>query len=579
MTTTREKTRRPGRQKRRPRRLGAGPHPTTGGKSRTTSSPRRLRPAAHPERDAKNLRHSNHLYTSLFHHAWHGIVVADRQGRFLDVNPAACELFGLSRSKLLRLRFDHFRQDYSRTRYKRLLDGKLRPPVVRGDHTLLRRDGTKRLLDALGVRLDRDRAMLIIRDVSEKRQAEEKLRASEEMFRSMIRHAGLGIAYTGLDGKHVDVNEAFCKMTGFSRDELIGCGMPYPYWPAEVTGRFTDSMRKALEGGIAIAETLFLRKDGSRFPVRIHPSVVRDHTGATVGVLGVFEDISSLKALQDELAYSQRIQTAGALAGGIAHEFSSIHLGIHWSIEQVLTLPDLPGAIREDLEVALAALQRASRIIKQLEAYSSRSPSQKTRCRLSDVVNDALELASRELEAGHVAVRVEHGQDMPELVVDPTQIGQVVLNLILNAKEAMSLSATKNLSVETGAEEQRMFVRVTDSGCGIPQEYLDHIFQSFITTKDDPNTGTVRGFGFGLPISDKIVRDHGGAIEVSTKVGIGSVFTVWLPVEPPRVASRVILSLGTLKISDSTARLPRRKAKRPSRRTALKPSRSRKGAR
>jgi two-component system, sporulation sensor kinase E len=642
---------------------------------KSSSSGKKTRGRAIPQADASQeprvsvgtevtfrLNEAERRYTNLFAHAWDAILIADRQGRIVDANPAACALFGLTRAELLKLNFSHFRRNYSKEKYGRLMDGTLEPPIVRGDHTLVLKTGEKKVLDTVGVKVDDSHAMLIIRDVSsfkqlyeqiaverkrlydvfdcmndpvvlisphfnieflnrrarefygdcknqlchyalrrekrrcsdcglhliisgkeerlvfeikdkagrwletnmtpfvttggpagvilvmrdvsQRRETEEKLRASEGRFRSMIRHAGPGIAYMSLDGKHLDVNDAFCRMTGFSKDELIGTGMPYPYWPEGTAKKFSVSMRRALQGEIDVAEAKFVRRSGESFSVRIHPSFVRDHTGMPVGVIGIFDDISSLEALQEQLTYAQKMQTAGALAKGIAHEFNNLHCGIQWYIELALSHRGMLPSAREDLETALKSLERASHITRQLVTFAGRSLSQKTRARISDIVADTLGLARKELDDDDIDVSVRHESGIPDLVVDPVQIGQVLLNLVLNAKDAMSASKTKKLSISTGFKSDRVFIRVTDSGRGIPEEHIGQIFDSFFTTKEDPETKAIKGFGLGLAVSERIIRSHGGYVEVSSKLGAGSTFTVWLPVESSEGISYAATVIG-----------------------------------
>jgi PAS domain S-box-containing protein len=594
---------------------------------------------------------------TLFDHAWDAILVADRKRCIVDANPAACRLFEASRDQLLQMRLDNLRHVFSKSRYKQLLDGTLRPPVIRGEHFVRMRDGSQKTLDTIGARIDGNHALFVVRDVSqyrrlyqqiemerkrlydvlngmndpvvlvsphfrieflngtarehfgeckgqlchralagatrpcpdcklpavlsgkeerqvyefrdkkgrwlevsitpllgprgpaggilamrdisERKQVEEKIKASEEKFRSIIRHAGPGIVYVDLAGVHVDVNDAFCEMTGFSREELVGRGMPYPYWPKDQIPRFVRGMQNALEGGVNVAETVFVKKNGERLPVRIHPSLVRDHTGATVGEIGIFEDISSWETLQQELVYAQKMQTVGALAGGIVHEFNNLHCGMRLVIESVLAEIGHPLPIRKDLEAVLERLERANSITGQLKTFSQKMPSQKVRTSLSGVIEEALRFAAATLNKDKISVEFDRSRDVPELVLDRVQMAQAILNLILNAGDAMESSEVRRLRIETGVKEGRAFVRLSDTGSGIAEEYLDSIFDPFFTTKENRGEQVRSGFGLGLTVSEAITKDHGGTIDVSSTVGTGSTFTVWLPLETPSMVSRV----------------------------------------
>jgi PAS domain S-box-containing protein len=478
---------------------------------------------------------------NLFDHMWDAILVADRHRRIVDANPAACRLFEVPRSQLLRMRADDLRRDFSKTRYRQLLDGTLPEPLVRGEHVQRMRTGTEKALDAIGVRIDSNHVVFVVRDITERKQTEEKIKASEEKFRSIIRDAGLGVVYVDLDGVHVDVNEAFCEMTGYCREELVGHGMPYPYWPKDQTPRFVRGMRRALEGRVTVAETVFIKKNGERLPVRVHPSFVRDHTGVTVGEIGIFEDISSWETLQQELVYAQKMQAVGALASGIVHEFSNLHCGMGLVIETTLAETSHSLPIRKDLEAVLERLERASSITGQLKAFAQKTPSHKTRTSLSGVVEEALGIADATLKKDKISVELDQTKDVPELVLDRVQMVQAILNLILNARDAMESTEVKlrRLRVETGVSDGRAFVRLSDTGSGIAAEYVGSIFDPFFTTKEDRSERVRSGFGLGLTVAEAIVRDHGGAINVSSTVGAGSAFTVWLPLDVPSSVSRV----------------------------------------
>ena len=522
----------------------------TGKRTRAAKGPRAVRharrgtPARTSSKVAPASRHPLRVKTSeislrsLFDHAWDAILVVDRNRYIVDANPSACQLFGSSRDRLLRMKIDSLRRDFSKRRYAQLLDGKLRPPLVRGEHALRTKDSGEKTLDAIGVRIDRSHAIFIVRDITELRRVEEKIKASEEKFRSIIRDAGLGIVYVDVAGVHVDVNDAFCEMTGYCREELVGHGIPYPYWPKDQTLRFARGMRNALEGRVTVAETAFIKKNGQRVPVRVHPSFVKDHTGVTVGEIGIFEDISSWETLQQELIYSQKMQTVGALAGGIVHEFNNLHCGMRLVIETALAEIRHPLPIKQDLEAVLERLERASSITGQLRAFAQKAPSRKASTSLPGVVEEALGMAAATLRKDRVSVELQLANNVPELVLDRVQMVQAVLNLILNARDAMESVEARRLTVQTGVEDGRAFVRLHDTGSGIAAEHLGSIFDPFFTTKEDRGEQVRSGFGLGLTVTETIVRDHGGAIDVSSAVGKGAAFTVWLPLDAPTMVPR-----------------------------------------
>ena len=478
---------------------------------------------------------------NLFEHAWDAVAVTDRNRRIVDANRSTCRMFGVPRERLLSLRIDDFGRGLKNATYRRLLDGVLRPPLLRGEYVLKLDAPAARTLDIIGARIDKNHAVFVFRDITERKQAEEKTKASEEKFRSIIRDAGLGIAFVDLNGVHVDVNNAFCEMTGYCREELVGRGMPYPYWPKDQTERFLRGMRNALQGRVSVAETAFIRKNGQRLPVRVHPSFVKDHTGATVGAIGIFEDISAWETLQQELVYSQKMQTVGALAGGIVHEFNNVHCGMRLVIENALAEMRHPLPIRQDLETVLERLERASSITGQLSAFVQRTPSHKTSTAIEGIVEEALGMAATTLRKAEISVELDMGRNVPDLVLDRVQMVQALLNLMLNARDAMESAAVRRLTVQTGVDDGRAFIQLRDTGSGIAAEYIGSIFDPFFTTRENRGEQVRSGFGLGLTVSETIIRDHGGSIDVTSTVGEGSAFTVWLPLGVSTGVSRASL--------------------------------------
>jgi len=480
---------------------------------------------------AEQLSESEKRYKNLFDSAADIISVIDKEGCLVDVNPACCRLTGYSRDELLKMKcadlVDHFDQD----RFMSLFKGASLPWSIRTQYSFVRKDGTQVPLEVSAVMLDPDHALFVSRDVTERNIADAKLRASEEMLKSLVKQAGLGITYLNTKGEFVDVNDALCEMTGFSREELLGGEGPRPYWLEENVSWHKDYIGRGLAGHKGPWETIFKRKNGELFPARIHPSRITDQTGKPIGVIGIIEDITAWKELQQQVIHAQRMEVASFLAVAIAHEFNNLHGGIQNHVELILENEKLPTEVCKDLEVILKTLRRAHSITNQLDTFARATPPHKEPCSLSEIISDTLGLVSREYESEGIRIESRNGKEIPELVIDAAQIGQVLLNLFINARDAMRGSKSKVLRVETGLREGCAFIKVSDTGRGIAGENAARIFEPFFTTKGDANGKDAHGFGLGLTVSKTIVREHGGDIEVSSTVGVGTTFTVWLPVE------------------------------------------------
>jgi len=480
---------------------------------------------------ADQLKESEKRYKDLFSSATDVITVIDRTGRVVDVNPECCNLTGYSREELLTMNCADLVVEFDRERFLSIFDPGSRPWARRAEYTFVRKDGTRVPFDVSVVLLDKNHALFVSHDVTERKTAEAKLRASEEMFRGLFEQAGMGMTYLDTNGEYVDVNDAFCRMTGYSREDFLKAKNLHPHWPEGYLERNEKLIRQGASGKAKLQETFFKKRSGELFPVRIHPSKVFDHTGKMLGSIGLIEDITGLKELEQQVIQSQRKEVASFLAVGIAHEFNNLHGGIQNHVELILDEENLPPQTRKDLEVILRTLQRAASITKKLDTFARRTPPQKEPCNIGDIIDETLELVSRDYENEGIRIEVRGQRRLPEIVLDGAQIGQVLLNLLINARDAMLGSENKVIKIETGVQGKRLFLKVSDSGGGIPAENVQRIFDPFFTTKGKVNGKEAHGLGLGLTVSRTIVKDHRGDIEVSSECGVGTTFAVWLPLE------------------------------------------------
>lgn len=230
-----------------------------------------------------------------------------------------------------------------------------------------------------------------------------------------------------------------------------------------------------------------------------------------------------VKQVQAQLIRSEKLASLGELVAGIAHEINNPLTGILVFSSLISKDAKLDPALRSDLETIVRETRRCARIVKGLLEFSSESLPQKTPSVLTAIMEEALSLIEHQALFQDVDIVREYAPGIPELLVDPNQIEQVFINMLLNAGQAMPGSGI--LSIETGltADRAHAFVRISDTGCGIPEETLARIFDPFFTTKE------AKGTGLGLSVSYGIIENHGGDIEVRSKVGIGTSFTIKLP--------------------------------------------------
>jgi len=238
--------------------------------------------------------------------------------------------------------------------------------------------------------------------------------------------------------------------------------------------------------------------------------------------------------LHEQLTHAQKMEALGTLAGGVAHEFNNVNAIIIGYIDLTLRSGELSSATRKNLETARTAASRAGALTRSLLTLSRKNISQRKRVNLRDIVDEVLRTTGKEFTTEGIEVVIGHSSRVPRVMGDPDLLTHVVINLAINARHALLESPVKKLTIETGVDKGRPFIRVTDTGCGIPKEAIPGVFEPFFTTKRQSGNGKVRdekagGTGLGLSVCNSIVEAHGGKIKVSSHVGKGTTFTVYLP--------------------------------------------------
>jgi signal transduction histidine kinase/xanthosine utilization system XapX-like protein len=244
--------------------------------------------------------------------------------------------------------------------------------------------------------------------------------------------------------------------------------------------------------------------------------------------------LEELRTKQNELVRSSQLAALGTFSAGIAHEFNNLLAAILGYAQLALTTDD-PREKDEALDVAIAACMRGRGITSALLTFARQGDHQRELCQLDVIVSETITLMRQELGRHHVQV-TQHLEPVPSISCDAGQIGQVLINLLTNARDAMAPHGGE-LLVTLRANDAMVELAVQDQGTGIAAELLPQIFQPFITTKGAMNSSSTPGTGLGLAISHGIVTAHGGSIDVESTLGVGTTFTVRLPLEPPAAAA------------------------------------------
>jgi PAS domain S-box-containing protein len=374
------------------------------------------------------------------------------------------------------------------------------------------------------------------RDVTASRKAEAAIQASEARFRSVFESGMIGIAFWNGE-RMTAANDTLLAMLGYTRQDLdaglLRHGKLTPAGYEEVDRRATEETK--VRGSCTPYEKEFLRKDGTRIPVLVGGARLGpDMSDAVFFVL----DITERRRAEDRLRQAERIEVVGQLAGGMAHEANNQMSVVLGAASFILARPDLPPAVRQDVEYIRDAAERTAAITRQLLAFSRRQILQPRIVDLNAVLQHLEPILRRTLtEEQTLSLRL--GRDLAPIRADPAQLDQVVLNLAINARDAMPGGGT--LTLETRAEvltDQYVSMRpgvgiapgrytallVSDTGQGMDAETMKHMFEPFFTTKP-----VGKGSGLGLAMVYGIVKQSGGYIWAYSEPGMGSTLKLYFP--------------------------------------------------
>lgn len=370
--------------------------------------------------------------------------------------------------------------------------------------------------------------MELRREMAERLRAERALSAAETRFRLLVEHSLVGIYVIG-EERVLYANPKFAQIFGYAQsgildrpvDALVG---------EEDRERMRENLRRCLAGEVDSVHCAFrgLHKDGGRVEVEVHGT--RAEVAGSPSVIGTVLDVTGRRVAQAQLRRAERLASVGTLLGGVAHELSNPLTSIK-SFAQLMLLDEHREEDREALLIVQKEADRAAKIVADLRLLARQTQegdSDYAAVSLNEVAEHTLRLRRYSLQARNVEVRAELADHLPSVWADRGQLNQVVLNLIVNAEQALAEHpGARRLTVRTRASARGALLQVSDNGPGIAPAHLERIFDPFWTTKA-PGEGT----GLGLSLAHGIVTEHGGDLRVRSEPGGGASFTLEIPRSP-----------------------------------------------
>ena len=492
-------------------------------------------------------RRAKMQYRALFESSPAGMFLYDtRTQRILAGNPALTEITGYSSAELARLALrDVFPPEIADEAEREYGSGKLMPPQPGPIITRMRRrDGTEIDVDARGRPMDPELGharVVMVLDVTEQlaaerglREAEQRARSAGVLLQSIIDVAPQAIIALDLELNVTLWNRAAESLFGWTATEVVG--KPFPIITAEEHETVKTGFQTVVRDGLVQAyDTIRTHKDGSRISLIGAAGLRRDADGVPAGYVVVYTDMRQYRLLEAQLRQSQKMEAVGRLAGGVAHDFNNM-LTVITAYVQLLQADHPNDDITEPLAEIEAATTRAASLTRQLLTFSRMQVVTVTTIDINDVIGHLRPMLQR-LSPDNIALATSLSPSVGHVRVDPGQLEHVIVNLAMNAMDAMPEGG--RLTIETSDVEldrdyadshqgvapgRYVMIAVSDNGCGMDASTLAKIFEPFYTTKP-----AGRGTGLGLAIAYSVVRQANGHIWVYSEPGEGTTFKIYLP--------------------------------------------------
>jgi PAS domain S-box-containing protein len=492
------------------------------------------------------LRESEERYRSLFKNNHTVMLLIDPEtADIVDANPAACSFYGWGHEELTNKKIT----DINTLTDEQVFQEIERAKSEENQHFFFRhRLARDEIVDVevfSGPIVLNGKQLLysIVHDITERKQAIEALRASEEKYRTVLEANPDPVVVYDIEGKVVYYNPAFTRVFGWSLGERLGKKMDV-FVPEESLPETQTMINRVLAGeSFSGIETRRYTKEGKLIPVSISGAVLRDMDGHPVGSVINLRDISEQKNLEGQLQQAQKMEAVGTLAGGIAHDFNNLLQAIQGYTELLLMRKKEGDSDWRELQEVIRASKRGAELTQQLLTFSRKVESKRKPLDLNQEVGEVRELLERTIPK-MIDVEFKLSDNLNMVNADPAQLKQVLMNLAVNAKDAMPEGGKLLIETQSVTLDQEFCRRyaevkpgdyvlfsISDTGHGMGKETLEHIFDPFYTTKE-----VGKGTGLGLAIVYGIVKNHEGYITCYSRPEVGTTFRIYLPtIEPETV--------------------------------------------
>jgi two-component system NtrC family sensor kinase len=484
------------------------------------------------------LRISEEGFKMLFENIPTGVFVSSKEGKFLDANQALLDMLGYEKQEFLNIDIatDLYVQPEDRDTFREMMerDGH----VIDYEVDFKRKDGsTITILLTAHARYDREGNVVgyegLNVDLSQRKLMEKELQEAYDFMNQIIRSSPNSIMATDMTGNIMIWNRAAEETLGYSANEVIGkmnIRKIYPEGMARKVMQMMQSTEYGPKGRLRSYPMLWVRRDGEVVEGTLSAAMIYDAKGNEIASVGSFVDLRerlemerTLRRTQEQLLQSEKLAAMGRLTSQVAHELNNPLYGIMNTLELLKTEVSPQSKRRKILEMAHSETIRLSDMLRKMLSFSKPDQEERQPVDINSILDEILLLHEKQLRELDIIIAADFESGLRRVNASKNQLRQVFLNMVANARDAMPKGGS--LTVSTSQDTEMVKVEITDTGMGIPEENLTKIFDSFFTTKDE-----VTGVGLGLSVCYGFIKDHGGDIDVRSRVGAGTTFTITLPI-------------------------------------------------
>jgi len=483
---------------------------------------------------------SEEEFKTLFEHIPTGAFISSKEGKFLNANQALLDMLGYdSKEDFLSINLpeDLYVRPEDRHTFQEMMEREGR--VIDYEVEFKRKDGSTIPILLTGhARYDHQGNVIgyegLNVDLTQRKLMERELKEAYDFMNKIVQSSPNPKMATDLEGNIIIWNRAAEEILGYKADEVIGKMNIDKIYPEDMARKVMQMLRSdeyGRVGRLSAYPMVYVRRDGEIIEGSLSAATIYDTKGNEIATVGSFVDLRerlemerALRRTQEQLLQSEKLAAMGRLTSQIAHELNNPLYGIMNTLELLKTEVSPQSKRRKILEMALSETERLSDLLRKMLSFSKPDQEQRQPVDINTVIDEILLLHEKQLKENDINIASTFPKGLGLVNASKNQLRQVFLNMVANARDAMPNGGT--LKVTTSGDNGKIVVEISDTGTGIKKEHIGKIFDSFFTTK-----GKVKGVGLGLSVCYGFIKDHGGDIEVKSRVGVGTTFTITLPVQ------------------------------------------------